>query len=249
MAKLAEQAERFEDMIEYMKRVSVMQTPLSVEERNLLSVAYKNAVGKGRTAWRAVVAQMTKDQEQYGQVPKCIHDYKNQIEVELKKMCEEILGLIKQNADGSILYDTNPEAIVFYIKMQGDYWRYISEFSTDDTRAYSAAEAYQSYYKALEKAKEGLSAIHPIRLGLALNFSVFYFEVYGKQQEACALAKEALDAAEAEGLRGGDAETLQDSGAIMALLRDNLHLWKSDMMQSQGEGRPPEQDGTVCEDF
>lgn len=172
-----------------------------------MSVAYKNAVGKGRTAWRAVVAQMTKDQEQYGQVPKCIHDYKNQIEVELKKMCEEILGLIKQNADGSILYDTNPEAIVFYIKMQGDYWRYISEFSTDDTRAYSAAEAYQSYYKALEKAKEGLSAIHPIRLGLALNFSVFYFEVYGKQQEACALAKEALDAAEAEGLRGGDAET------------------------------------------
>jgi hypothetical protein len=56
MAKLAEQAERFEEMVEYMRRVANLgdgnsAEELSVEERNLLSVAYKNVIGSRRASW------------------------------------------------------------------------------------------------------------------------------------------------------------------------------------------------------
>ena len=54
MAKIAEQTERFEDMIDHMKKVVATGSELNSEERNLLSVAYKNTVGSRRTAWRAL---------------------------------------------------------------------------------------------------------------------------------------------------------------------------------------------------
>ena len=54
MSRIAEQTERFEDMLEYMKKVVVTGQELNEEERNLLSVAYKNTVGSRRTAWRAL---------------------------------------------------------------------------------------------------------------------------------------------------------------------------------------------------
>ena len=73
---------------------------------------------------------------------------------------------------------------------------------------------------------------HPIRLGLALNFSVFYYEILNSRDEACKLAKEAFDdaIADIDRLTEGD---YKDSTLIMQLLRDNLTLWTSDM---QGEG-------------
>jgi len=56
MAKISEQTERFEDMLDYMKKVVQTGHDLSIEERNLLSVAYKNSVGSRRTAWRALTS-------------------------------------------------------------------------------------------------------------------------------------------------------------------------------------------------
>merc|ERR1712113_1068008 len=60
-AKLAEQAERYDEMADYMAKVGGSSDELSVEERNLLSVAYKNAVGSRRAAWRIITS--VKDKE------------------------------------------------------------------------------------------------------------------------------------------------------------------------------------------
>jgi 14-3-3 protein epsilon len=54
MTKLTEQTERFEDMVEYIKQALQINAELNVEERNLLSVAYKNSIGGRRTAWRVL---------------------------------------------------------------------------------------------------------------------------------------------------------------------------------------------------
>jgi 14-3-3 protein epsilon len=54
MSKITEQTERFEDMLEAMNKVVAANAELNVEERNLLSVAYKNTIGSRRTAWRAL---------------------------------------------------------------------------------------------------------------------------------------------------------------------------------------------------
>ncbi|KAJ7014611.1 14-3-3 domain-containing protein [Populus alba x Populus x berolinensis] len=73
-----------------------------------------------------------------------------------------------------------------------------------------------------------LSPTHPIRLGLALNFSVFYYEIMNSPERACHLAKQAFDEAISE-LDTLSEESYKDSTLIMQLLRDNLTLWTSDI--------------------
>ena len=115
---------------------------------------------------------------------------------------------------------------------KGDYYRYLAEFATGDKRSTTAESSLQAYKAASEVAGTELPPTHPIRLGLALNFSVFYYEIMNSPDKACQLAKQAFDDAIAE-LDTLNEESYKDSTLIMQLLRDNLTLWTSDM---QGDG-------------
>jgi 14-3-3 protein epsilon len=218
---LAEQAERFDEMVADMKEVAKQPTELTVEERNLLSVAYKNVIGSRRASWRVVTSI-----EQKGESEKMgiIRDYKSKIETELVDICHDILSIID---DSLIPNSTSQEAKVFYYKMKGDYNRYLSEFQTGDTRKASASDALDAYQNASGIAQSDLPPTHPIRLGLALNFSVFYYEILNSPDQACQIAKQAFDDAIAE-LDTLNEESYKDSTLIMQLLRDNLTLWTSD---------------------
>lgn len=220
-AKLAEQAERFDEMVSDMKEVAKQPQELTVEERNLLSVAYKNVIGSRRASWR-----ITTSIEQKGDADKLtiIRDYKSKIENELIDICNDILGIID---DSLIPNSTSEEAKVFYYKMKGDYHRYLSEFQTGTSRKASAASALDAYTAASGIASTELPPTHPIRLGLALNFSVFYYEILNSPDRACTIAKSAFDDAIAE-LDTLNEESYKDSTLIMQLLRDNLTLWTSD---------------------
>lgn len=220
-AKLAEQAERFDDMVADMKEVARQSQELSVEERNLLSVAYKNVIGSRRASWRVITSI-----EQKGDSDKMsiIKDYKDKIESELLEVCNDILSTIQ---DSLVPNSTSDEAKVFYWKMKGDYHRYLSEFQTEDARQASADAALESYQSASGIAAAELPPTHPIRLGLALNFSVFYYEILNNPDKACEIAKSAFDDAIAE-LDTLNEESYKDSTLIMQLLRDNLTLWTSD---------------------
>merc|ERR1712218_545658 len=125
---------------------------------------------------------------------------------------------------------SSDEGKVFYYKMKGDYHRYLAEFQTGEARKESADKALESYQQASDIALADLPPTHPIRLGLALNFSVFYYEILNSPDRACNLAKQAFDDAIAE-LDTLSEESYKDSTLIMQLLRDNLTLWTSD----QGE--------------
>jgi 14-3-3 protein epsilon len=220
-AKLAEQAERFDEMVADMKNVASQPVELTVEERNLLSVAYKNVIGSRRASWRVVSSI-----EQKGEPDKMIiiKEYKAKIEEELVDICNDILSIIE---DSLIPNSTSEEAKVFYYKMKGDYHRYLSEFQTGDDRKASAAAALDAYQAASGIASSDLPPTHPIRLGLALNFSVFYYEILSAPDQACQIAKQAFDDAIAE-LDTLNEESYKDSTLIMQLLRDNLTLWTSD---------------------
>jgi 14-3-3 protein epsilon len=222
MAKLAEQAERFDEMVEHMKEVAKIQTELSVDERNLLSVAYKNVIGSRRASWRVVSSIEGKGDSEDKQ--KQVVRYREVIENELETICDEILDIIK---DHLIPNSTNEESKVFYYKMKGDYHRYLAEFQTGEKRKESAGEANSAYNSASSIANTDLPPTHPIRLGLALNYSVFYYEIYNSPDKACHLAKQAFDDAIAE-LDTLSEESYKDSTLIMQLLRDNLTLWTSD---------------------
>eukprot|EP01018_Ginkgo_biloba_P011219 Gb_22843 [translate_table: standard] len=233
MAKLAEQAERYEEMVEYMEKVvkTVDVEELTVEERNLLSVAYKNVIGARRASWR-IISSIEQKEESRGndEHVSMIREYRAKVESELSNICDGILRLLDTHLIPS---STSGESKVFYLKMKGDYHRYLAEFKTGAERKEAAENTLLAYKSAQDIAAAELAPTHPIRLGLALNFSVFYYEILNSPDRACALAKQAFDEAIAELDTLGE-ESYKDSTLIMQLLRDNLTLWTSDMQDEAG---------------
>ncbi|XP_012256842.1 14-3-3 protein zeta isoform X2 [Athalia rosae] len=235
-AKLAEQAERYDDMAAAMKAVTETGVELSNEERNLLSVAYKNVVGARRSSWRVIssIEQKTEGSERKQQMAK---EYREKVEKELREICYDVLqGLLDKYL---IPKASNPESKVFYLKMKGDYYRYLAEVATGDNRNTVVEDSQKAYQEAFDIAKAKMQPTHPIRLGLALNFSVFYYEIINSPARACHLAKQAFDDAIAE-LDTLNEDSYKDSTLIMQLLRDNLTLWTSD---TQNEGDEPQEGG------
>ncbi|KAL6895534.1 14-3-3 domain-containing protein [Trichoderma longibrachiatum] len=245
LAKLAEQAERYEEMVENMKIVASEDRDLTVEERNLLSVAYKNVIGARRASWR-IVTSIEQKEESKGNSSQValIKEYRQKIEAELAKICDDILEVLDQHLIPSA---KSGESKVFYHKMKGDYHRYLAEFAIGDRRKDSADKSLEAYKAATEVAQTELPPTHPIRLGLALNFSVFYYEILNAPDQACHLAKQAFDDAIAE-LDTLSEESYKDSTLIMQLLRDNLTLWTSSEAEtSAGQAEAPPKEDTPAE--
>ena len=229
-AKMAEQAERYEDMVEFMDSVVRTSETLTADERNLLSVAYKNVVGARRSSYRVVVNHISQLQKNGGEKEEVAKDFQGKIKGELEKRCRDVLDLLDRFLIKAVPEEEEAEQrleqAVFYLKMKGDYFRYLVEVAEDADKDKVIGESKEAYTKATEIAKK-LPSTNPIRLGLALNFSVFYYEIEEDSNEACELAKSAFDSAIAE-LDNLKEESYKDSTLIMQLLRDNLTLWTSE---------------------
>uniref|UniRef100_A0A8I3WH37 14-3-3 domain-containing protein n=1 Tax=Callithrix jacchus TaxID=9483 RepID=A0A8I3WH37_CALJA len=212
-AKLTEQAERYDDMAVAMKANTEQGHELSKEERKLLSAAYKNVVGARHSSWH----------------------YREKIEAELQDICNDVLELLDKYLTPNA---TQPESKVFYLKMKGeagrDYFRYLSEVACGDNKQTTVPNSQQAYQEAFEIRKKEMQPTHPIRLGLALNFSVFYYEILNSPEKACSLAKTASDEAIAE-LDTLNEESHKDSTLIMQLLRDNLTLRTLENQGDEGD--------------
>ena len=111
-AKLAEQAERFDEMVADMKEVAKQDMELSVEERNLLSVAYKNVIGSRRASWRVMSSIEHKCEVDGSDKIGIVKDYKVKIEDELTEICNDILNIVESNL---IPRSSNAEASVFLL--------------------------------------------------------------------------------------------------------------------------------------
>jgi len=228
-AKLAEQAERYDDMASSMKAVTETGIELSNEERNLLSVAYKNVVGARRSSWRVISSIEQKTDGSAERKCTMAKEYREKVEHELRDICNDVLSLLEKFL---IPKASNAESKVFYLKMKGDYFRYLAEVAVGAGKDAVVSDSQKAYQEAFDVSKDKMQPTHPIRLGLALNFSVFYYEILNSPEKACTLAKMAFDDAIAE-LDTLNEDSYKDSTLIMQLLRDNLTLWTSD---TQGDG-------------
>jgi len=231
LSQAAEAAERYEDMVKIMTALAekkiARKESLTPDQRNLLSVAFKNVVGAKRSSWRF----LNDDHDDIK--AELLKDYRVQVEKELDAKCQKVLNLLEDlqnlNKDtmadaekGSKDHKTYCEAQVFYLKMIGDYYRYLTETFKENENYKGKCKNY--YSDAMALAKEQLESTHPTRLGLALNFSVCYYEILEQPDEACKLAKEAFDEA-IEKLDSLNDVSYKDSTLIMQLLRDNLTIW------------------------
>jgi 14-3-3 protein epsilon len=232
MAMLGEQCNRFEEMVEFLEdMIKSRDKDLNADERNLLSIAYKNSVTSKRTALRTVMAYELKEKKKESSnfLP-FIQEYRKKIEDELTNTCKSVLNsidtyLLKRAED--------TEAKVFYYKMKGDYNRYIAEYAQGDLKQNVSNDAKTAYGEATNAAKS-LPPHHPISLGLALNYSVFYYEVLSDHETACKIAKDTLDLADKELANVNDEnDEFQDAISIINLLRDNLEMWKLEAEDDQ----------------
>jgi len=238
LARLAEQSNRFDDMVEYMKRVACMGAGLKLEERNLLSAAFKSSLGARRIAWRV----LRQDEQLLPNVAATIKEYRATLESELDAQCKDYLDILETRLIPSATANGDPEAEVVYMKMKGDYNRYHAEFKDEASgKSDSASRADAAYGQALDLAKTSLRPAHPIRLGLALNYSVFFHEVLGKLEDAVRLASQTKADAQQD-LPSLEPAQQEESQQIVQLLDDNLKLWTAD-------GPGASMDGTAVEDM
>jgi len=243
MARTSEMAERYDDMCVFMKELVNLsdkdKKDLSVDERNLLSVSYKNVIGARRASWRTLNA--CGDEEESKSHPGIIDVYKQQVATELHFICKEVLDLLRniliKNLPEDQALSMTPDQLeskVFYLKMTGDYFRYMAEFVGDaDTDVKNNARTF--YEKAMTLATSHFEPTHPIRLGLALNYSVCLYEISKEKSKACEVARAAFDEAISKLDKLNEA-SYKDSTLIMQLLRDNLALWTSDIAAHEDGG-------------
>jgi 14-3-3 protein epsilon len=250
LTKLAENSERYDgtgplmnsifmlylDMVANMKKAAQMSTTeLTTEERNLLSVAYKNVVGVRRSSWRVVssIEQRAESRAQSGstsssmQLP-WIREFRSKVEGEITGICQDIIELLDKHV---LPLAASAESKVYYLKMKGDYLRYLSEISVGDNRDQVSKAAQQAYQAATDVASKELPPINTSRLGLALNYSVLYYEILNEPKAACELAQKAFDEA-LQDIDSVDDATYKDSTMIMQLLKDNLLLWGNDAQEA-----------------
>ena len=226
MVRVAEQAERFDDMFAFLREVIALKdSDFSTEERNLLSVGFKNLIGANRTAIRTIAA--IEQNPKYTKYNTALEAYKKKIEGELYDQCMSIVNLVK---DKCLAKASNSESKAFFHKMAGDYYRYIAE-SAQGAKLEEVKKGAEEQYQAAQQISDtDLGACNPIRLGLALNFSVFYYEVKNDHKKACTLGEAALQNA-LDKIDECDEETFRDAKSIIELLKENLSLWKE-----EGEG-------------
>jgi len=221
VAKLAEYTERYEDMAKFMKQlVELTDGSITLEERNLLSLAYKQVLTSLRNAHPSSCnIELTSG----GPEKQTTTEYRVQVEKEVHDTCSEIIGLLDKHLVGKA---TDAEAKVFYLKMKADYYRYLAEVSAcgSDEKEAVVENSRIAYQDALDIASQHLACINPIRLGLALNFSVFHFEIAHKPYEAIQLAKQSYEEASSQTAAMGE-PAYKDSAVIVQLLHDNLELW------------------------
>ena len=131
-------------MVESMKAVAQTSSQdLTVEERNLLSVAYKNVIGARRASWRVLSSIEAKSRSE-GDTNNLnlTQAYKLKVENELNDTCDDIIAIIQNYL---LTNATDAESKVFYHKMSGDYHRYLDEFKVGEEKQASAICGFESY--------------------------------------------------------------------------------------------------------
>jgi 14-3-3 protein epsilon len=221
LSKVAEQSERYDEMMEYMKLVVMSGQELTADERNMLSIAFKNAVGCRRAScW--TISAVEKHAAKMGNDAEAglAKEYRGRMEAETRKTCQDLLDLIATHV---LPQSSSSEAKVFYLKMRGDYSRYVAEVLSGDEKALASMTAHAAYSQAMEIARLTLVSNNPTRLSLALNLSVFQYEVLKNKDEACCMGRIAYEEGMAVTTSGSE-----EAAVLLQLLDENLTLWMSD---------------------
>ncbi|CAI2378027.1 unnamed protein product [Moneuplotes crassus] len=223
MARVADQSERYEDMVDFLEEIiDDSSKDVSMDVKNLLSVGFKNLISASRSAYKTV--QAIEQNKKYAEYSSNCAEYKEKISTELEKSCARVIQIVKDKSLSK--EDLNDEAKVFYLKMIGDYYRYTAE-TAKGAKLEEVTENAKTYYEQATEAGKDLKPYNSNKLGLALNFSVFHYELKNDSSKACEIAEQALNGARDQ-IDEMDNDEARDALSIIELLKENLDLWKEE---------------------
>lgn len=238
-ARLAQQCGRDEDLLGTMRVLtSQLDEELSEEERALLSVALKNVLQRLRSSITIAKAIEMREHQLASDVnAKIARAYVKKLCLELLAFCEDTIAFVRRRVDRVPGVDSPIDARVFYLKLLGDYYRYICEIGTSMDfkelgidRAKDAAPCASNCYRAGIELASALPFTDPTRLGLYLNETVFLYEIMGNKRGAIDITQACLNQAiEARPMLENDESKLEETEAIIQLLSNNLTLWTQEL--------------------
>ena len=230
LSKLYEKAEKYNDMFKYVNKFVELEPKLTKDERNILSSGYKNIVSDKRASWRILNNMEKREEKKNTSQISNIREVKDNIEKELSQICDEIQKIIDKYL---IPNARDTENKVFYLKLKGDYYRYKCEYLNGKDLEDVCIKADKVYKEALDIANKELPISNSTRLGLSLNYSVFYYEIKKLKDEAINIAKNAFDES-MKILDDLEISKAKDTLLIIQLLKENLISWCTEMNEEEG---------------
>ena len=226
---LAEQCEFYDDMLYFMRHfIKNNEKVLNSDERNLFSIACKNYMSKNQKAYRTMIAFENKEKkkENSNYLP-YVKDYRIIVENILYEKCQGNIKFIDDNIikkDNFRNYDD--EGKTFFYKMMGDYNRFICESESFKSKCINEAD---KYYKEAFKISNKLPIYNPVKLGLILNTTVFYYDTLENKKKAIELAESAVKKFNDEARKlNKDEDEVKDAMDIYNLMKENLDMWKAE---------------------
>jgi predicted O-linked N-acetylglucosamine transferase (SPINDLY family) len=224
LAQVAEIAERFEDAAKYMEDlIKKKKEDLTKEEKNIFYNSNKYIINSKRCALRTTNILEEKEKKHSTQYIPIVTNYKNILESEINDISKNIINIINIYLLKKTLSD---ESKVFYLKMKADYCRYICEIiNTNENQTY--VEESEKCYKEANDLVQNFPWTNPIRLGLSLNYSVFYYEIKKNVNQAIKIAKEAIKGAKKQFDKIKEEED-KDGGVTLQTLKENVLIWEKE---------------------
>ena len=225
LAKLYEKSEKYSEMFKCINKFVELNPKLTKEERNILGEGYKNIVSDKRASWRILNNMEKREEKRNSSQIIFIKEVKENIEKELNKICDDVQKMIDKYLLPNV---SDSENKIFYLKLKGDYYRYKCEFTNGKDFDDICIKAEKVYKEATDIANKDLPISNSTRLGLALNYSVFYYEIKKLKEEAINIAKNAFDES-MKILDDLEISKAKDILLIIQLLKENLISWCTEM--------------------
>ena len=233
LSKLYEKAERYPDMLKSINKMIELNPILNKEECDILSTGYKNMITDKRNSWRILNSMERREKKKKTQIVQHIREIKSHIENEIREICNDLQLL----TDKYLLPNVNDhENEVYFYKLKADYYRYICEFAEGKEKDENIKKAEEFYKKAYTNSTKNLPVNNCTRVGLALNYAIFLYEIKGEKKDAFEIAKKAFD----ESMKFVDdleKPKCRDTLFIIQLLKENLIFWSSEMNEEEEEAK------------
>ena len=230
LAKLYDRAERYEEMVEFCHCFIKMKPNLKLEERVIFTAAYKNLISPLRQSWRHLHFLQKKEFKS-----KKLNNatYIREVLEKLESDLTDIILSIQSVIDSFLLPNAkNIEYKVYYLKMKGDYYRYLAEFTMGKEKENAINDAEKFYSDAYLLSESQLAITSTTKIGLALNFSVFYYEIKESREEASLIARKAFDES-IKVLEELEKNKAKDAILLIQILKENLILWNNELNEDE----------------